>query len=127
MLGKPPKEHRCSCLPTIEPGKWECMSDHNRVKQIPAKLGSLKFREKEMTTLLENLLLYNMRIIQLLGLRGIGKSSLARNTLHYVKERKMFTGGIFNIQMKNVRTNIDMLTLIRRTIMRFLDLSTEEK
>ena len=80
-----------------------------------------------MTTLLENLLLHNMRIIQLLGLRGIGKSSLARNTLHYVKERKMFTGGIFNIQMKNVRTNIDMLTLIRRTIMRFLDLSTEEK
>ena len=63
VFGKPPKDHRCSCLPAIEPGKWECISDHNRVKQIPAKLDSLKFREKEMTTLLENMLLHNMRII----------------------------------------------------------------
>ena len=52
------------------------------------------FREKEISTLLEYLLISNERIVTILGLRGIGKSSLARNTMHYAKDRKMFTRGI---------------------------------
>ena len=39
----------------------------------------------------------------LLGLHGIGKSSVARNTLHYIYERKYVTGGILWIQLKGVR------------------------
>ena len=61
-----------------------CLSDHNSIKYIPAKLEKLKFREKEMSKLLESLLLYKERIVPLLGLHGVGKSALARNTLHYV-------------------------------------------
>ena len=34
------------------------------------------------------------KIVMLLGLHGIGKSSVARNTLHYIYERKYVTGGI---------------------------------
>ena len=34
------------------------------------------------------------RLVILLGLDGVGKSSLARNALHYMSERKFFTGGV---------------------------------
>ena len=89
--------HECYSLPKSEPGMWNCMSDHNLVKQIPAKLDRIKFREKETSQLLEYLLFDNFRIVSLLGLRGVGKSSLARNALHYVAERKICTGGILQI------------------------------
>ena len=61
-----------------------CLSDHNSIKYIPAKLEKLKFREKEMSKLIESLLICKERIVPLLGLHGVGKSALARNTLHYV-------------------------------------------
>ena len=75
-----------------------------------------------MSQLLEALILHKVRIISLLGLRGIGKSSLARNTLHFAAERKMFKGGILFIQLKDTRTLFTMLKLIMRNILRFLNL-----
>ena len=65
--------------------------------------------------------------MSLLGLRGIGKSSLARNTLHYAAERKIFTGGVLLIQLKDIRSSFTMLKLIMRAILGHLDMSTEEK
>ena len=85
---------------------------------IPAKLESIKFREKEMSILLENLIDDQDRIIELLGLKGIGKSSMARNTLHYAAERKMFTNGILHTQLKEVRSTFVMLKQIMRHILR---------
>ena len=67
------------------------------------------------------------RIVPLLGLHGIGKSSLARNTLHYVAERKMFSGGVLYIQMKNMRSFFAVVKIIMSNIMRLIDLNTEEK
>ena len=63
----------------------------------------------------------------LLGLHGIGKSALARNTCHYVAERKLFTGGIIFIQLKGMTSLFPMLKLIMREIIRKLDLTLEEK
>ena len=64
------------------------------MKNVPAKLEMFRFREKEMAKLLESLLQENERIVPIIGMKGIGKSALARNTLHYAAERKLFTGGI---------------------------------
>ena len=50
-----------------------------------------------MSKILQNMLQDNEKIIPLLGLHGIGKSALARNTLHYATDRKLFTGGIMFI------------------------------
>ena len=52
---------------------------------------------------------------------------MARNTLHYVAERKMFTRGILMIELKETRSNFKMLKIIMQDIMRFLDLSSEGK
>ena len=64
---------------------------------MPSKVAKFSFREKDMSKLLEIILADKERIVNILGLHGIGKSCLARNTLHYVAERKLFTGGIIFI------------------------------
>ena len=52
-----------------------------------------------MAKLIENVMKNGKkeRLIFLLGLPGIGKSNLTINALHYMKERKFFTGGIILI------------------------------
>ena len=54
----------------------------------------------------------NEKIVPLFGVRGIGKSSLAKNALHYAAERKMFTGGVLLVPLKTVRHSFAMLKLI---------------
>lgn len=67
------------------------------------------------------------RIVSILGLHGIGKSALARNTCHYVAERKLFTGGIIFIQLKGMSSFFSMLKLIMRDITKQLKLNAEQK
>ena len=80
-----------------------------------------------MSRILGHLLGNEEHILPLIGLHGIGKSALARNTLHYAAERKMFTGGALLIQLKDMRSNFAMLKLITRATMKFLYLSKTEK
>ena len=68
---------------------------------MPAKMKTMKFRDKEMMDLLDGIL--NERLVMLLGMHGVGKSSVARNTLHYIHERKYISGGIIWVQLKGVR------------------------
>ena len=66
------------------------------------------------------------RLIILLGLHGFGKSSIARNALHYVSQRKFFTGGILLIQLKNVEKVFSLLKQIQRFIFKVLDIPPSE-
>ena len=43
------------------------------------------------------------RLIMLLGLHGFGKSSVAKNTLHYIHERKYKSGGVMWANLKGVK------------------------
>ena len=106
---------------------YKCTSEHNAVKILPNKLDRFKYRERDMSTLLKMLITEPERIVLLLGLHGIGKSALARNTCHYVAERKLFTGGIIFIQLKGMSSLFAMLKIIMREIIKKLDLTLEEK
>ena len=66
------------------------------------------------------------RMITALGLHGIGKSSVVRNTLHHIYERKYFIGGICLIQTKNVRDVFSLMKLIQRFVIKCKDLSVNE-
>ena len=57
----------------------------------------------------------------------MGKSTLARNTCHYVAERKILSGGIIFVQFKTVRSIFAAVKIIMRTIIRQLDLNYEQK
>ena len=88
----------------------KCISDHTAFKEIPTKLNNILYREKEISELIENVM-NGERLVILLGLHGFGKSSIARNALHYMTERKFFTGGVLLVQLKNVQ---NVFTLMKQ-------------
>lgn len=96
-----------------------CLSDHNLVKSIPPKVSTLRFREKDIAKILELFLVQKERIVVVHGLRGIGKSSLARSVLHYVAERKIYPFGILHVQLKDIRNCMAMLKLILNSILKY--------
>ena len=71
-----------------------------------------------MSSLLEILMEEKLpnKLIPVLGLYGIGKSTLVRNLLNFVADRKYFTGGIVYVQIKDMRNIITVLKLIKRAI-----------
>lgn len=67
------------------------------------------------------------QIVPILGIYGIGKSTLARNVLHFVANRKYFTGGVVYVQIKDIRNNFAVLKLIMRAILTSIDLNEQER
>ena len=121
------KRHTCRALAEPPYGQWNCMSEHNLVKRIPAQAVNFKFRDREVSRLLEMILGEDSRMVQLLGLRGIGKSSLAKSVLHYAAARKMFTGGVLFIKLKGINSCFVVMKMVMREIMRALELTRQEK
>ena len=68
----------------------------------------------------------NEKIVPISGHHGVGKSALARNTLHYLADRKLFAGGIIFIKLKENRTVFNLLKLIRIAIMNGLALDDNQ-
>ena len=93
-------KHQCYHIKRVAQGQFECKSDHNLAKKIPYKDKKFKYREKEMFTSLDHLLIKNDRIVQINGLRGIGKSSLAKNLQNFLSDRKICTDGNIYIDCK---------------------------
>ena len=52
------------------------------------------------------------RITILLGLPGMGKSSVTINALHYICERKFFTRGVVLVKLNNIRDLNSMMIQI---------------
>ena len=61
--------------------------------------------------------------IMLLGLHGVGKSTLAKNAIQYMLERKYFTGGVIFVNLKGVSKFSQMMVRIKKIIDKYLDLS----
>ena len=92
------------------------------------KAGNLNFREKEMQELIYNVMYgalrdNGQRLVILIGDAGIGKSILARHACHYMAERRFFTGGVVQVQLKNMRQVLPSIKLIQRFMLDELDLS----
>ena len=66
------------------------------------------------------------RLIMLLGLHGVGKSSVARNALHYIHERKYMSGGILWVQLKGSRDIYSVTKQIQSYIYRAINLTKDE-
>ena len=101
------KAHACYTHPIEKQGDYQCVSDHIMFKQIPQKLEQLKFREKEVWEMTK-LITSGKRLVFMFGLHGTGKSTIVRQALHYISDRKFFTGGIIQIQLSNVKSTYSL-------------------
>ena len=65
----------------------------------------------------------NKRLITLLGLNGIGKSTVAKEAVHFMCVRKYFTGGVIFINLKQVTSFRIFIAKLKRIMMKNLDLT----
>ena len=94
---------------------------------MPDKLlADLKYREQRIWKLVESVM-QGTRLIQLIGLPGIGKSSVARHSIHYMMQRKYFTGGIIMINLKNDRSFSVLVRKIKMILINKLKLRHSTK
>ena len=76
---------------------------HIKVKSIPSKVFNCYKREIELAGLIKHLLKKD-KLLDYVGLPGVGKSLLARNAIHYLSERKYFSDGIMTVQLSSVNS-----------------------
>ena len=122
MYLKPQQKHVCKSHFNFEPGSLACHSEHVQIKRVPERVESLKYREKEIWNLVESVM-KGSRLITLLGLNGIGKSTVARDAVHFMLERKYFTGGVIFINLKQVQSFRLFINKVKRILLKNLDLS----
>lgn len=80
------------------------------------------FRDDEMQDIVNKLTnKENTRVLNILGLRGIGKSSVLINTLNYMAKRKVYTGGMISLNVKGMKRIFHLIKTIIRSILNFLD------
>ena len=96
------------------------MSDHILVKQIPQKVPNLEHREKPISKLV-NSVMDGERLVILLGLHGMHKSAVARNAIHFMLERKYFTGGAICVSLKNVKHFRQFSEEIKKKLLKSVD------
>ena len=99
------------------------------MKQIPPKVRSLKFREREIIELISDIVSrdFGEQIFVLLGMQGFGKSSIAKNAFNYIYERKLILGGILWLQLKGITDVYAAIKLIQGHIIDSLKMNRQEK
>ena len=74
-----------------------------KIKNVPSKIENLIGREKHLNKIVKSVM-SDQRLVMILGLHGVGKSAVAKNAVHYMLERKYFTGGVIFVDLKGIRS-----------------------
>ncbi len=93
--------HTCTSCPTIPYGV-PIERPAKRFSRVPAKVSPFVGRQKDLYTLLSHITTY--RLVTVVGLPGIGKSSLAVMLGHFLLEREQFADGVIHVSIGDVRT-----------------------
>lgn len=68
----------------------------------------------------------NIRLINLTGPEGIGKSRLVVETAQYISQRDLFKDGVFYVDMKDIKTKEEFLRKTTEIMMRSANIKEEE-
>ena len=68
------------------------------------------------------------RLVTIIGLPGIGKTALAKNSVNYIADRKLFKMGIIFFSLKDYKnTGVFMKKLVTKIVINNFDLSHVER
>lgn len=90
--------HKCKLFGPLKEGELESLDVKPRFNELPAKVDNYIGRQIEIHDVVRNI--YQHRLVNILGLPGIGKTSLSKNSVHYISERKLFKAGIIFVPTK---------------------------
>ena len=99
------KEHQCKIFGPLNNGKAELLGKNPMFQEFPAKVDHFIGRFKEMYELIENV--NSNRLVTVIGLPGVGKTALVKNTIHFMFNRQIFKNGIILLSLKGV-TNCEI-------------------
>jgi hypothetical protein len=86
----------------LKEGDLESLDAKARFCEFPAKVDNYVGRQIELHEIVRNVC--QNRLVNIMGLPGIGKSSLVKNAIHYMAERRLFKTGIIFISAKGLIT-----------------------
>ena len=107
-------------------GQVESLDKNPRFKEIPAKVDNFIGRQKELYEVISNVL--SNRLVNIIGLPGIGKTSLCKNAVHYINDRKLFKSGIMYFSLKGyMNCEIFIKKLVLNFVLNNFELEAEKK
>ncbi|CAI2377825.1 unnamed protein product [Moneuplotes crassus] len=109
-------KHRCQAVTSIIPGGLVNLGNKPSILSVPSKIDNFVGRQKEMYDIIDHL--SKNRLVSILGLSGIGKTTLARNIADHLKHRQRFRDGIIYVGLRGCESSqmfLANLSLIIRT------------
>jgi len=78
-------EHKCKIFGPLKEGKTELLDKIPLFKDIPSKVEEYIGRQREIFEVVQSICQF--RLVNIVGLPGVGKSSLAKNAAHFIADR----------------------------------------
>ena len=95
-------EHICTGWVDAGPGSFIDLNEKPEFNQLPSRIENFMGRNEVMHDLIS--LILTSRFVTLKGIAGIGKSSLVKETLRYIYDRKHFKNGVIYINLNGCET-----------------------
>jgi len=81
----PKNQHRCDVFGPFSLGNYIFKEPHNVTFKTPLpRMTDLIGRQKDMYILVSKIMTVNIHLLSLIGIPGVGKSSLVKATLQYI-------------------------------------------
>ena len=83
-----PKAHVCNVFGPLKEGELQILAKPPEYKLLPSKVEGFVGRQKELYDVVSSCT--SNRLVTIIGLPGVGKTSLTKNATHYLCSRRTF-------------------------------------